>query len=662
MSTRAQLLAEIAAQFPDNTTGLITPAKLRQVTEDLANSCAVPAVGDGAVSSADITDASASGRTVLTGTPAQAREAIGVAGDASNAMVAPYYVDSVAGDDTNSGRTESAPLKTIAALRAKGIVYGDRIYLKRGSYFREALDLYNKNGLLISDYGAGDPWVLDGSDNVPNAGFTVNGTYATIYQCTYAVPTAIGVCSFAVWEDDVALRPFTSLANLNASVTGGFYAAGGVLYVKAPDAGNVVTNGKTYSAHGARSYANFGCYMLRTGSNCEVRGGRAIKPYADGGAAIGLDSYVHDMTFEHGTKHHAVIGSALVQRCKFLNLVNPAWYQDSSLIAFYYNGANVTNPVVEDCTFWNPAVLVPNSAILAHVDGGGIVQSITVRRCSFENISVIFGLSPVLLTFERNRVLNCDRVSGITQGHVVYSYLNDIRSDTRPTNSYQIETSSTSQRAQLISRGDQLTARTGSTCSNFVSVLSAAQYFTIFIDGLFASRGEVSNGVPLVELNGVSPGLSLTIQNSTILDRYILNGYVATAAISSYSGYRNRIQGRSIWTWNSTTYNGLAAWKAASSSDATSEIIPQALRKWTVAVDIPAINAGVTVQFQIATTGLIDTDRITYRMQGLYAAPGQINLEPTPATDAVWFRATNLSSTNFAGQNVTFDIYADCTV
>ena len=38
MSTRAQILAEIAAQFPDNTSGLITPAKLRQVVEDLANS------------------------------------------------------------------------------------------------------------------------------------------------------------------------------------------------------------------------------------------------------------------------------------------------------------------------------------------------------------------------------------------------------------------------------------------------------------------------------------------------------------------------------------------------------------------------------------------------------------------------------------------------
>ena len=38
MSTRAQILAEIAAQFPDNTSGAITPAKLRQVVEDIANS------------------------------------------------------------------------------------------------------------------------------------------------------------------------------------------------------------------------------------------------------------------------------------------------------------------------------------------------------------------------------------------------------------------------------------------------------------------------------------------------------------------------------------------------------------------------------------------------------------------------------------------------
>ena len=68
MSTRAQILAEIAAQFPDNTTGLITPAKLRQVVEDVTNSCLVSE-----------TDAGTAGIAVLQAeTPAQGRTALGV--------------------------------------------------------------------------------------------------------------------------------------------------------------------------------------------------------------------------------------------------------------------------------------------------------------------------------------------------------------------------------------------------------------------------------------------------------------------------------------------------------------------------------------------------------------------------------------------------------
>ena len=88
MSTRAQILAEIAAQFPDNTTGLITPAKLRQVTEDLANSCAVPAAGTGAVAAADITDAGTTGIAVLQAeTQAQVRAAAGFGGTVTVAQL-----------------------------------------------------------------------------------------------------------------------------------------------------------------------------------------------------------------------------------------------------------------------------------------------------------------------------------------------------------------------------------------------------------------------------------------------------------------------------------------------------------------------------------------------------------------------------------------------
>ena len=84
MSTRAQILAEIAAQFPDNTTGLITPAKLRQVVEDVTNSCLVSE-----------TDAGTAGIAVLQAeTTAQGRTALGVdaiEAIATNSSSAPWY-------------------------------------------------------------------------------------------------------------------------------------------------------------------------------------------------------------------------------------------------------------------------------------------------------------------------------------------------------------------------------------------------------------------------------------------------------------------------------------------------------------------------------------------------------------------------------------------
>ena len=77
MSTRAQILAEIAAQFPDNTTGLITPAKLRQVVEDVTNSCLVSE-----------TDAGTAGKAVLKAeTPAQVRAAAGFGGTVTVAQL-----------------------------------------------------------------------------------------------------------------------------------------------------------------------------------------------------------------------------------------------------------------------------------------------------------------------------------------------------------------------------------------------------------------------------------------------------------------------------------------------------------------------------------------------------------------------------------------------
>lgn len=651
MSTRAQILAEIAAQFPDNTTGLITPAKLRQVVEDVTNSCLV-----------SDTDAGTAGIAVLQAeTAAQGRTALGIAGDASNAMVAPYYVDSVGGNDTNSGRTAAAPLKTIAALRAKGIVDGDRIFLKRGSYFREALDLYNKSSLLIADYGAGAPWTIDGSDNIANAGFTVNGTYSTIYQIAYTVPTAIGACTFAVWENDSALRPFTSLATLDGSATGGFYAAGGVLYIKATDAGNVITNGKTYSAHGPRDYANFGCFNFRCHNNCEVRGGRVIKPYVNDGAGIGNDSYVHDMVFEQGTKHNAVIGGGVLQRCEFKNIIDPSLYVNSSHIAFYFNANLVSWPVIDDCVFSNPVAYGANSAILGHTDGGGSISGYTVTNCRFKNIANIFGLSSPQCNFYRNILEDCGRVVELFAGSVFKSVGNYIFGSYTGS-VFSINASDSSSRVVFTSNGDRLVSPTGSNRGAFITALSGASYFSITVSDLYSWRGETSNGNPVIALNGTSAGCSIKLLNCEIHDKYIINGLAATADISAYVGSGNRIAANAVYLWNSTNYAGLKAWKAATGSDATSSVIAKAPRSYPVAVTIPSTAAGTTAIFTVPVTGITNKDRLTYKIADSYVNyPSPLNIEMIPGgnDNTVEIRAANLSSSGWTSASVNFVIYAD---
>lgn len=66
MSTRAELLASVAAQFPDNTTGLITPAKLRGVVADVIDSCLVSETDAGTAGKAVlVAETAAQGRTAL---------------------------------------------------------------------------------------------------------------------------------------------------------------------------------------------------------------------------------------------------------------------------------------------------------------------------------------------------------------------------------------------------------------------------------------------------------------------------------------------------------------------------------------------------------------------------------------------------------------------
>ncbi|HVX66117.1 MAG TPA: hypothetical protein VHA11_05935, partial [Bryobacteraceae bacterium] len=75
-----------------------------------------------------------------------------------------WYVDSVLGDDANSGTGPQSALRTIAALEAR-IAEGDRVGLARGSAWREQFTLPAGRVEVVA-YGTGAKPLLDCSDPV----------------------------------------------------------------------------------------------------------------------------------------------------------------------------------------------------------------------------------------------------------------------------------------------------------------------------------------------------------------------------------------------------------------------------------------------------------------------------------------------------------------
>lgn len=78
-----------------------------------------------------------------------------------------YYIDSVTGNDSNSGTSVLAPWKSFANLYKFNILPGDTIFLKRGSVWREELKIPDNGNdssfITITDYGIGDKPEILGS-------------------------------------------------------------------------------------------------------------------------------------------------------------------------------------------------------------------------------------------------------------------------------------------------------------------------------------------------------------------------------------------------------------------------------------------------------------------------------------------------------------------
>lgn len=88
----------------------------------------------------------------------------------SYSEAANYYVDSVKGNDSNSGLEQSFPWRTINKVNSMSFSPGDSVLFKRGGIWREQLTISSSGDasgfITFSAYGEGNNPIIKGSDSI----------------------------------------------------------------------------------------------------------------------------------------------------------------------------------------------------------------------------------------------------------------------------------------------------------------------------------------------------------------------------------------------------------------------------------------------------------------------------------------------------------------
>lgn len=303
-----------------------------------------------------------------------------------------WYVDSVNGNDSNSGRSPAAAFRTLSALNAAGIAAHDRIGLARGSYWREMLDLSgfaDKNGVRITTYGAGERPVIDCRDIISNDAFTKTAGRTNVYQRSVDFTPSVTDANLAAWEDGVILQLVASLADCDAT-PGSYYIASHTvspqnLYVHSTDSSSVITNDKiyTYNPRIASIYAQYQ-------SRISIDGVETVGNLSGAGSiACGAFATVKNCVIRDGNKHSLYVGTgALVDSCTFTDLFSQVSFSGTMLVV-NADTPNNEGATIKNCHFSMSSRTGPNFngalPINGHNNTSGSFGAINIENCSFDN-------------------------------------------------------------------------------------------------------------------------------------------------------------------------------------------------------------------------------------------------------------------------------------
>ncbi len=298
-----------------------------------------------------------------------------------------WFVDSVAGNDGNSGKSPGAALQTLAGLAGSALASGQVIALKRGSHWRETIDLSAYNNLTIKPYGTGNRPIIDSSDIAANGSFAKTGGRVNVYEIDITPSWAGGGNDYVnVFEEGEHLARVADVATCDA--TAGSYAlsaegAGTVtLYVHASDSSDVTANGYLYEYTQRQTTL----YLINSSGHniqsLDLR--RSLRTI--GVLHLGTYCTVSDTYCRQGNK----LGLVLKIGCRAINCtVEDCYYGAGAVTLFDLFDANADGDTITviNCTADGGDENAYAAAVGGHVDGAHQwgdfrVNGLTVTNCN----------------------------------------------------------------------------------------------------------------------------------------------------------------------------------------------------------------------------------------------------------------------------------------
>ncbi|WP_263382471.1 right-handed parallel beta-helix repeat-containing protein [Granulicella arctica] len=161
-----------------------------------------------------------------------------------------YYVDSMAGLDSNPGTSQGAPWQTIAKVNGVSLNPGDSVLLATGSVWHEQLTVTRSGStsapITFGAYGSKQQPILDGADQVSGWNLVSGNTYCAVFH-----GTAYKAYTDATYQQTGAVNRVASLDAVQAT-PGSLYSDGDYVYLHLSDESS--PNDHTIEVSGARLY------------------------------------------------------------------------------------------------------------------------------------------------------------------------------------------------------------------------------------------------------------------------------------------------------------------------------------------------------------------------------------------------------------------------